>query len=965
MNKSFVLFGLLSCISCMGQYNIGIPTINNYTKQTYGGGTQNWRIAQDKNSYTYFANNDGLISFDGTYWNIFYLPNKTIVRSVAIGTKGRIYVGGQGEIGYFSPRPDGTPKFTDLMEKIPLAARNFDDVWDIVTSGDQTFFRVRDKILHLNGEKFAFYETGNWRFLGSCNGIIFAQDLKNGLLKFQDGIFKPFLEGIDFKNEIIITGIKPYKKDTILIATYQHGLYFLTGNKALPLKNIRFQKEITSEINSIESLENGDYAIGTRNAGLYIIDRMGTPTYHYNLESGLQNQNILSITADKTGNIWLGLENGIDYVAHNDPIRKILPEGPKMGAGHTVIAKNGTLYAGTSSGLHQMQIVNTEDLSINPGPFKLSPETKGQVWSLTEINNQLLMGHHLGAYLRKDGKWINDDYTAGYWNFVPLQNVLPASTMIAGTYRGLSFFTFGDRGWKKQAKTLSFESSRFVIKFNNDIWVSHPYKGIFRIALNENYPDSFSLEQISALHGIKGVNNNYLFNIKNSLIATTPNGILKYDEKERKFKPSPSLDSLIPFKNIRYIKEDPKGNLWIVYDKSLVVVDFEGESPTLISIQELTNNLLNGFEFIYFFNNENVILAAEKGFYLINYPKYKKSKPDIKAHIRKLKVSGSKEEFIFAGFFGNGEVNIPKTDLKPGWKNIHFEYSAPAYGQQQIVEYSVRLDGYEKSWSFWSKRTEKEYTLLPPGDYTFLVRAKDNLGYISEPAAYVFTVLPPWYLTPLAYIFYSILLAGILYALYTYQQKTILNAHKKHALEQTKLKYLQQLEMDKAEKELVKLRNEKLETELELQNAELASATMHLVQKAEIINGIKEEMLKITRSFKSEISIPELKKLIRTLGDDEAIDSGWEQFAHHFDKVNSNFLVALKTKYPEITTTETKLCTYLRMNLSSKEIAQLMHITGKSVELSRYRLRKKLGLQKDEGLYDFLIKIGQDPETHT
>jgi DNA-binding CsgD family transcriptional regulator len=281
------------------------------------------------------------------------------------------------------------------------------------------------------------------------------------------------------------------------------------------------------------------------------------------------------------------------------------------------------------------------------------------------------------------------------------------------------------------------------------------------------------------------------------------------------------------------------------------------------------------------------------------------------------------------------------------------------------VEYSVRLEGYESVWSFWSKRTEKEYTSLPPGDYTFLVRARDNLGHISKPAAYNFTVLPPWYRTPLAYVIYSILIVALVFGLLRYQQKTIRKTHKKHEEEQTKLKYLQQLEMDKSEKEIIKLKNEKLETELELQNAELASATMHLVQKAEIINGIKEEMLRITKNYKSEISIPELKKLIRTLGDDEAIDTGWDQFAQHFDKVNSNFLVALKVKYPEITTTETKLCTYLRMNLSSKEIAQLMHITGKSVELSRYRLRKKLGLQKDEGLYDFLLKIGQDPTTNT
>ncbi|RYY00234.1 MAG: hypothetical protein EOO53_22325 [Gammaproteobacteria bacterium] len=92
------------------------------------------------------------------------------------------------------------------------------------------------------------------------------------------------------------------------------------------------------------------------------------------------------------------------------------------------------------------------------------------------------------------------------------------------------------------------------------------------------------------------------------------------------------------------------------------------------------------------------------------------------------------------------------------------------------------------------------------------------------------------------------------------------------------------------------------------------------------------------------------------MGEDDKIDENWEHFAHHFDKVHTDFLVVLKSRYPNLTPGELKLCAYLRMNLSNKEIAQLVNISTRGVEIARYRLRKKLGLSKETNLFDFLIK---------
>ena len=117
---------------------------------------------------------------------------------------------------------------------------------------------------------------------------------------------------------------------------------------------------------------------------------------------------------------------------------------------------------------------------------------------------------------------------------------------------------------------------------------------------------------------------------------------------------------------------------------------------------------------------------------------------------------------------------------------------------------------------------------------------------------------------------------------------------------------------------------------------------MHLVQKGELLENIREELMRLKKGFNGETSSPEeFKKILRILGEENKTDKDWEQFAVHFDKVHSDFLRTLKALYPALSPHELKLCAYLRMNLSSKEIARLENISVRGVEIGRYRLRKK------------------------
>ena len=262
-----------------------------------------------------------------------------------------------------------------------------------------------------------------------------------------------------------------------------------------------------------------------------------------------------------------------------------------------------------------------------------------------------------------------------------------------------------------------------------------------------------------------------------------------------------------------------------------------------------------------------------------------------------------------------------------------------------------------QSWSKWSAKTEKDYTNLPYGWYTFSVKARNNLGVASAPVNYTFIVKPAWYQTVWAYLVYLAIAGLLIYYASKIQRRRLAIQQKKHEEEQQRLSYLHSLELDRNEKEIISLKNENLESELHFKNRELATMTMHLVDRGRLLLNIKEELDNRIKKLNAPDLNYQFRSVFKLLSDTEKNDDDWKNFAIYFDEVHNNFLSMIKAKFPSLSSTDLKLCAYLRLNLSSKEIAQLLNISLKGVEISRYRLRKKLQLSTDVNLYDFLIHI--------
>ncbi len=961
MKRLLLLICLPICSFC--QNTIGFPDIINYSKQAYSGGLQNWDIKQDKNGIVYFANNEGLLSFDGKSWNLYPLPNKTIVRSVEIGHDNKIYVGGQDELGYFSPSNNGRLQYHSLTQFLLPKDRSFGDVWDIISFNKDIFFRSDSKIFKFVNESVATYPaTSQWTLLTICEGSLFAHDLRTGLKRFENDAWSPLFPVNDPLINDPVTAILPIHKDSAIVTTIKHGLFIISKTGITKLESPNNQLFQDARIYAATKINDEWMALATNNNGVLVIDLKGNIIQSFSKTDGLQNNNVLSIFLDNQSNLWLGLDNGIDLIAYNSAIKQINPF-LQDASGYTATMYNNKLYVGTSNGVFSVPVQPNTDISFNKGNFQPVNNTRGQTWELTTINNQLLLGNHEGAFEIKDNNAIPITTYPGYWNFLPLTGTFPTAQVIAGNYNGVSLLNYTNGQFSKASEIIPdfHESSRFVAidKYDN-IWVSHPYHGVFR--MNKKNDGTYNVTSYSDKNGLPSSLNNHVFKVENEVLFATENGVYIYNQQKDNFETSSYYNKILGNQSVRYLKEDVAGNIWFIHEKTLGVIDYSDKEPTIIYLPELKNKLLSGFEFIYPVNENNIFIGGEKGFFHINYEKYKKSLPLLSVQVREVRIINKTDSLLFGGYFKEvNDAQIQESSVRPNianeWKTIRFEFSASLYGCQSNLEYSYRLKGFEDNWSEWTKRTEKEYTNLHAGNYTLEVKVRSNLGKESAVATYSFTMMPPWYLTIWAYLFYLIIFVIGNYVAYLWLKNKFRAQRAKYLAEQKRLLYIHDLERMKSESEMVSLRNEKLESDIDFKNSELASSAMHLLKKGELLTKIKTGLSQLIKEIDNAHAISELKKMVRTLNEDEHMDEEWENFSNHFDKVHSDFLSVLKELHPSVSANELKLSAYLRMNLSTKEIAQLMNISVRGVEISRYRLRKKLALASEVSLFDYLINI--------
>ncbi|MCJ8166763.1 hypothetical protein MKJ04_18095 [Pontibacter sp. E15-1] len=936
----------------------GFPYVQNFTKLAYQAGNQNWGIAQGPDGVVYYANANGLLAYDGNHWQLYPLPNNQIVRAVASDNKGRIYTGAYGEMGYWSYSQEGRFTYTSLTGLIPGKQALADEIWKIYTDGSRVLFQSFGSIyIYEDGKIDVVKATRPYLFLLKAADRFFVEVIGEGFYELK-GKELVQLVPAGVPGTAGILSVLPYRKGQFLVGTNRNGLFIYDGNTLKPWENQVNQLLIENQLNNGVRLPHDVFAFGTILKGVVMVDTAGNLVQQINKNSGLQNNTVLSMFADASDNLWLGLDNGIDHIDVNSPLYFYFDKTGKFGTVYASTIFRGKIYLGTNQGLFYSEWAGNNSAALFQNlDFKMIPGSQGQVWDLSVQDGELLCGHNDGTFRVEGDQLVKIANIKGGWVLQRLQ--ANPDYLLQGTYNGLALFRKDEQGnWALWRQIEGFGApSRYVEQDNSGhIWVSHAYKGLFRLTLGK---ELWKVKESSSFNEAQGLPSDYRINISrlfNRILFSSDDGFYVFDEVGSKFEPYQELNrKLGSFATSNRVIKANDSTYWFINHGKVALVGFGSDGTLTLNTNQfsiLDNRMVQKYENISQIRASDYLISIDDGF--VVYSSGTRPQPFALPPVLIRRVEHATEGSALLSDRGgtDGALELPFAH-----NNLRISYALPLY-QQATVKFQYFLEGYSRQWSAWSSADQKEFTNLPYGRYTFRVRARVNDNQLTKDAAYTFTILPPWYATTWAFLGYAVLavlLALLLRRLY-HRKLQRDHARIQHRLEQEKQEHLQR-EALLNEQKIVKLRNEQLKAELSGKSRELANTALNIVSKNELLQNLRVEVNKLEDGDGKKLPAAKLRKIQKIIEEGMGDQQDWNLFENSFDEAHANYFKKLKEEYPDLTPNDLKLSAYLRMNMSSKEIASLLHITVRSVELRRYRLRKKLNMEHDKNLVEFFLEL--------
>jgi DNA-binding CsgD family transcriptional regulator/ligand-binding sensor domain-containing protein len=870
-----------------------IPRVHSFQAQQYQAQRQNWSAAQSGEGYMYFANSAGVLEYDGARWELLPLPHRQVVRAVACA-RDRVFCGGFAEFGYWEKAPLGPWSYHSLSENVGSEKARTEEIWHILALEDFVLFQSFSTIFLYDYEKTTtLTPPGSIMFVQTVNERLLFQVLEKGLYELLPDHSFRYLAGTEALAETTVSTLIPLGADEFLAGTTNHGVFHYRNGRLAPWDNPVNEQLKNFQLNKGLALQDGGLAFGTILNGLFVLNADGSLRLHLNQENGLQNNTVLALLEDRDHNLWAGLDRGIDLVEIRSPLTFFTDRSGKTGTVYAAALHEDRLYIGTNHGVFFRKWGDD-------APFQLIEGTQGQVWELKVFDGQLLCGHNEGTFAIEGRQARKISSVTGGWSTI--RHPKRDDMLVQGTYYGIGIYRKGDGGqWVFSHRIEGFLEPIKEVLFDpsGNLWAVHAYRGLHRIRLDADAQQILEIQHFLSPGELPSDLNLHIALIRDTLLIHSDTAFFTYREDIRQLKQVGQVGS-IQLPGQSHVLRGSAADWFLATDKGLQVHRPSGT-------YHLEVQLVPGYERIVRLQDTAYLICQDEGYALLRDEGWQQ--PGRRAgpapSIRQLEKSG-KNDYRFA-------MACPSFTRSPSFR--------------------FRLDPFDRGWSNWQSEPVKEYTNLPPGEYRFLVQSK----YSDETAIQTFSIPPPWYASKWAFLVYLLLAAGFWAGLYRLSRWRLKQERRK-------------LEAEKRRE----LEKERMEAEIRSKNSELANVTMNLLRKNEVLGKIKDELQQLPVAGEAS---RDLKKLLRLIDGHITGDQDWELLEESFNNVHGNFFKKIKAQYENLTPGDLRLAAYLKMNLSSKEIAQLLNISVRGVENKRYRLRKKLGLPEEENLAEFMIKF--------
>lgn len=632
--------------------------------------------------------------------------------------------------------------------------------------------------------------------------------------------------------------------------------------------------------------------------GLLIYNETGKLVHRINKPKGLQYNTVLSMKYTDYGKLWLGLFVGVDALDISTSYSYVVDQKGNTGATYAAVMNGDELYIGTNQGLFR-----TSEHDLSDG-FDLqnftSVENSGdQVWVLKKLGGEIFSGQNSGLYLLENNTLKQIDNKPGVWDIASFGNYL-----VTGNYYGIHVYEKSGGKWK-YIKSLDkvYGTCNQLVFSGNKLFVNIPLEGVLELTIDSE------LNILSRKMYPKTLFGNTAFSVNTS-------------------------GNLLQVTTLDYF-----------FEKNIENSHIFKRRPRVLNPNLRKQMLINYTEPIRL-NSTLELYRINGGFVLNDYsvkgvrPPKKLQKPEI---ISALSFNDKSQRQIFDG-----------EELLYSENNLRFSFTIPNF--PQALEYQYKLEGYSEDWSPWVTRENVEFLNLKGRAYTLKIRARYN-SEISPVMNFKFKVRPPFYLTNLALVLYGILAISVVYFVRKYyeerlqKQKAQLLIQQEKNLEELARKHRDEMMLKNQER--LKMEQEQLRKTLEQTELELAKKMMNQRDMNDSYLSIRTKLEEVQNTSENRLGKKEFGELLNFINNkiDKNINKEYEVA---FDHSQAKFHETLLQEFPDLSPKDLRIASYLVMNMSSKKIAKIMNVLPSSVDVSRSRLRKKLKVEENVNLREFL-----------
>lgn len=822
--KKIILLGffifLVFFINAQSQF--GYPFIYNYYQSQYNAHFQNWQAWQSDNGMMFFCNNDGIMTFDGSFWQLYPLPDSRVPRCITKANDGTIYVGGDGFFGKISLDSNRNIKIVPLPKMISPDFKDFRVIWNI--------FSI-DSLLFIQGDKkVEIYSKNKFSIIKAERGFynVFTDSKKN-IYFIDNHVIHKYSNG----KEIKIRTLEPVEQlfernDSVFAFTINSQIFYLSKNN-----DLRYIADFLPEIKNITInnfiYKNGLFYVSSYTNGIYIFNSKGDLISHLDITNGLVSNNIYNIFVDNINNLWCVTNIGISYVDIISPLRIIdkryFTDISNPGSLDLI---NGKIYS--DAGFSLISI----DLNNKVPDVQKVVELEGQYWNCVNIGNEI--------YACRNPYIVRIDKNNNVKSYGPRENIwnivkIPyeTDTYIVGANTGMYIYKYNGDSLKYVKKIPDFDKRARTIIFDslNNLWIAAGADGIYKIVLNEDFTIR-SIKNYTKANGLSNNSSMKFFIWKNKMFISTYKTLFEYDYQKDSIYEFHEITDYFDHsgkKVLQLVGIDELQNLYFEYhdeQNKINIFCLTYRNGKFIELYKSPRRLYgNGVSSLLNISRNTIFFGLSESYAVLNLDSNYSVDYKFVAKIRRVSIIKN-DSAIFNGFSFNDDSTIYegqriKTNLKFADRNLRFSFSSPFFIEQQGILYRYKLENYDDEWSNWTFETKKEYTNLPPGSYNFVVEAKNIFNQVSEPANFSFHIEKPWYRTVLAFIVYFILAILLVYGIIKYFTYNL------------------------------RKRNEKLEFlvderthELRLKNIELEQQKEEILTQAEELNIVNQQLEKFS-----------------------------------------------------------------------------------------------------------------------